>query len=90
MIETIREAKRAQPIRPFALHMVDGTDYVVEHPDFILIPPAKHPREVIFYTVENANSSRDEDYTAHWINLGLVQTVIIPGHKEEEQSNGDA
>jgi len=34
MIEAIREAKRAQPFRPFALHMVDGTDHVVEHPGF--------------------------------------------------------
>ena len=89
LIETIREAKRVQPFRPFALHMVDGTDYVVDHPDFILIPPAKHPREVIFYTVEKADSSRDEDYTAHWINLGLVQAVIVPGGNELEQSDGD-
>jgi len=89
MIEAIREAKRAQPFRPFALHMVDGTDYVVEHPDFILIPPTKHPREVIFYTVEKGDRRGDEDYTTHWINLGLVQNIIVPGSKEGEQSSGD-
>jgi hypothetical protein len=89
MIEAIREAKRAQPFRPFSLHMVDGTDYVVEHPDFIVIPPTKHPREVIFYTVEKGNRSGDEDDTTHWINLGLVRNVIVPGSEEEEQFHGD-
>jgi len=83
MIETIRAAKNAQPFRPFALHMVDGTDYVVKHPDFLFIPPTKHPREVIFYIVEKGNGQGDEDFTLHWINLGLVQTVIVPGGKEE-------
>ena len=41
MIDSIRQAARAQPFRPFTVHMVDGTDYVIEHPDFLMIPPLK-------------------------------------------------
>ena len=38
--ETIREAKRSQPFRPFRLRLIDGTEYEVTHPDFISVPPA--------------------------------------------------
>jgi len=90
MIDSIRQAAGAQPFRPFTLHMVDGTDYVVEHPDFLTIPRVKHPREVYFHTFEDGDRNSD-DYTTHWINLNLVQTVIFPNGKESQQpdASGD-
>jgi hypothetical protein len=73
--ETIREAKRAQPFRPFSLRLVDGTIYEVRHPDMISIPPTRRPREVIYYLVENSES---EDYQTRFIDMGLVMEVIVP------------
>ena len=34
-ISTIREAKFAQPFRPFRLHLVDGRNFLVRHPEFL-------------------------------------------------------
>ena len=39
-ISTIREAKFAQPFRPFRLHLVDGRNFLVRHPEFLLLVPA--------------------------------------------------
>jgi hypothetical protein len=36
-IEEIRQARRAQPFRPFTLHLADGRQFVVDHPEFILV-----------------------------------------------------
>lgn len=39
-IEQLRATHRAQPFLPFTLHLADGRDYVIEHPDFL----ASHPQ----------------------------------------------
>ena len=33
----IREVVRAQPFRPFTIHMDDGSSYTIRHPDGILL-----------------------------------------------------
>ena len=38
-ISTIREAKFAQPFRPFRLHLVDGRNFLVRHPEFLFLDP---------------------------------------------------
>jgi hypothetical protein len=34
-IEQLRNVHRAQPFRPFTIHMGDGRSFFVKHPDFI-------------------------------------------------------
>ena len=76
-VEQIRRAVHAQPFRPFALRMVDGSSFVVQHPDFIAVPPGSRPRDIAFFSSSSGNGS--EDYEAHWIDLGLVMAVVVPG-----------
>ncbi len=38
-IDRLRKTLRAQPFRPFRLHMGDGRALRVPHPDFVWIPP---------------------------------------------------
>ena len=38
-IDQLRRTLRAQPFRPFKLHMGDGRSLRVTHPDFLWIPP---------------------------------------------------
>ncbi len=70
----IRQAMRAQPFRPFALKLVDGLVCTVEHPDFIAVPPGECPRELAFFTEAR---NRPGGYEAHWIDLGLIVSVIV-------------
>ena len=35
--EQIREAQRAQPFHPFTMHLADGREFTVSHPDFLWI-----------------------------------------------------
>ena len=35
--EEIRRAQRAQPFRPFTLHLADGREFLIDHPEFLLI-----------------------------------------------------
>ena len=36
-IEEIRQAKHAQPFRPFTLNLADSRHFAVDHPEFILV-----------------------------------------------------
>jgi hypothetical protein len=75
-VEPIRRAMHAQPFRPFGIKLVDGSTHTVTHPDFIAIPPGMRPREVTFYATAGPGS---DDYETHWIDLGLILEVIVPG-----------
>ena len=35
--EEIRKVQRAQPFRPFTMHLADGREFTVVHPDFLWI-----------------------------------------------------
>ncbi len=39
-IEQLRTAYRAQPFRPFVLHLADGRQIPVQHPEFIMTVPS--------------------------------------------------
>jgi hypothetical protein len=78
-VDQIRQAMHAQPFRPFSLKLVDGSVCTVEHPDFIAVPPGRRPREFAFFSTDG---HRPGGYEAHWIDLGLIISVIVP----EEQA----
>lgn len=82
MIDGIRRAMQVGQFRPFTLHMVDGTDYLITRRDFLLIPPGRNPREVYFYTPIAATH---DEYMMHWINLTLVQSMTFPPGSEPQQ-----
>ena len=43
----IRELLHAVPFRPFIVHMADGREYRVDHPDFVFAPPTNQSRVII-------------------------------------------
>jgi hypothetical protein len=74
-IDAIRRALRIQPFRPFTFKLVDGTVYTVKHHDWLIIPPARRPREVWYFAVTDHGT---EEYEAHWVDLGVISEVIVP------------
>lgn len=56
-VEQLRNAHRAQPFRPFTIHMGDGRSFFVRHPDFLSHSPGG--RTVIVYEGEEAFSILD-------------------------------
>ena len=52
-IGKIRETLRAQPFRPFWIHLADGGRVPVEHEDFVALEPAG--RELIVYLQNNTH-----------------------------------
>jgi hypothetical protein len=79
-VEPIREALRMRPFRPFVLKLVDGSEHTIEHADWISIPPVARPREVTVYGIGYGGDP--EGYRTHWIDLGLISQVIVPGRAE--------
>jgi hypothetical protein len=51
-IEQLRAAHRAQPFRPFVMHLADGRQISVKHPDFIMTAPSG--RTVIVYQADDS------------------------------------
>jgi hypothetical protein len=86
-VEPIREALRVQPFRPFELRMVDGSQFTIEHPDWIAIPPFKWPREVYVFAVRGQGD--EEDYRTHWIDIGLISQVVVSGRVEVRRPAAD-
>jgi hypothetical protein len=39
-IEELRRFSRAQPFRPFVIHLADGGQVVVRHPEFLAVEPS--------------------------------------------------
>jgi hypothetical protein len=86
--DQIRTAMHAQPFRPFLLKLVDGSTCMVQHPDFIAVPPGRHPREVAFFV--EAAPGQGDGYETYWIDLGLVLAVIVPGEPAVAPATGQA
>jgi hypothetical protein len=80
--DTIREAQRAQPFKPFALHLADGRQFSVPHPEFVYLPP-KNLREVIV---------TDQNGITRIINLMLVVSLepVSPKGRNGHGSNGES
>lgn len=36
-VQDIRQARGAEPFRPFTLHLADGREFQIDHPEFILV-----------------------------------------------------
>jgi hypothetical protein len=86
-VDQIRHAMHAQPFRPFSLKLVDGSVCTVEHPDFIAVPPGERPREIAFFTEAR---NRPGGYEAHWIDLGLIVSVIVAVEPVESPAGSTA
>ena len=56
-IEQLRAAHRAQPFRPFVMHLADGRQIPVKHPDFMMTAPSA--RAVIVYQADDSFSIVD-------------------------------
>ena len=56
-IEQFRNAHRAQPFRPFTIHLADGRRFSVPHPDFLSQSPAG--RTIIVYHPDDSFSIID-------------------------------
>lgn len=51
-IERIRQTLRAQPFRPFWIHLADGGRIPVEHEDFVALEPTG--REFVVYLPDDS------------------------------------
>ena len=56
-VEQLTSVMRAQPFRPFTIHMGDGRSFLVKHPDSIARSPAG--RTVIVYNDDESHSILD-------------------------------
>jgi hypothetical protein len=83
-IGAIRDALRAQPFQPFDIKLVDGTRYIVPHPDYVSIPPLQRPREITYYTVLVDDRGGEEEYRTSRIDLSLISGVITPSESRAE------
>jgi hypothetical protein len=39
-IDELRRVHKAEPFQPFTLHLADGREFHVPHPEFLYMPPA--------------------------------------------------
>jgi hypothetical protein len=83
-LERVRDALHQQPFRPFTLKLVDGTSYLVRHPDFVALPPPPKKREIVFFG----------DAGVHLIDLGLILELVLAdepsaGRGAQPDDNGD-
>lgn len=70
-VEQLRNVHRAQPFRPFTIHMGDGRAFLVRHPDFLSHSPTG--RTVIVY-------QDDENFSI--LDLLLVTKLEVQGPKQ--------
>ena len=54
--EQIRESLRANPFKPFRLHLVDQRVFEIRHPDFALVSPNR--RLVLVFPLDNPEVCR--------------------------------
>ncbi len=65
-IEQLRKMVRAQPFRPFAIHLADGRQVEIKHPEFLATSPSGRTA-IVFYT----------DDTFEAIDVLLVTSVSV-------------
>jgi len=75
-IEQWHHAHRAQPFRPFTLHLADGRSFLVPHPDFLSHSPTG--RTVIVYHSDDSFSIVD---------LSLVTELEVHGAPQSQPQN---
>ena len=74
--EEIRDAQRAQPFIPFIMHLADGREFTVVHPDFLWVSRAGR-----FAIVE------DLDGNSEHIDPLMVVSLTIPAGRAESPTN---
>jgi hypothetical protein len=90
--EQIRRVLKRQPFRPFQIKMVDGTLYSVPHPDWLSVPPARRPREAVYYKMPEEGAGQVDDYEVHWLDLALISEVVetmVSTTESKAQGNGE-
>jgi len=70
-VDRLRDALRAEPFRPFRIHLADGKAVEVRHRDFVAISPPGRTIVVFEPHPEWA------DGRSHWIDLLLVTALEI-------------
>ncbi len=76
-IEQLRTVYRAQPFRPFVLHLADGRQIPVQHPEFIMTVPSGRTIFVV-----------QPDDTANIIDLLLVTDIELQPAVQPSGGNG--
>ena len=71
--KTLRERHRARPFLPFVLHMADGRNVPVDHPEFMAISPAE--RTVSVY---------ERDGSHHIIDILMITDLEIRAASQAE------
>jgi hypothetical protein len=61
----IRALLHATPFQPFVIRMVDGREYRVEHPDFVLASSSQVPQVII----------EERDGQTHFLSVLLMSSV---------------
>ena len=61
----IRELLHAKPFRPFAIRMVDGREYRIENPEFVMASPKERTNVLL-------EESRNK---MHYLPPSLIQSV---------------
>jgi hypothetical protein len=64
--ERLRELHRARPFRRFVIHLSDGRQLPVDHPELLAIAPSGRTAAVIL-----------KDDSSHWIDVLLVTDLEI-------------
>jgi hypothetical protein len=76
-IEQLKAVYRAQPFHPFVLHLADGRQIPVQHPEFILTVPSGRTIFVV-----------QPDDTANIIDLLLVTDIELKPVPQASGGNG--
>ncbi len=84
-VDPIREALIAKPFRPFELRLVGGRSHVVNHPDWLTVPPARRPRIIIYWEPQH---DEVEEYRCRWIDLSLIVELVVPAESSAPPLNG--
>ena len=66
-IAELRKVIRAQPFRPFTLHLADGREFPIDHPEFFLI--SRNERTLVV---------ADTDGSVEIVDPPLVTSLTIP------------
>ncbi len=72
-IEQLRNVHRAQPFRPFTIHLADGRQLLVPHPDFLSHSPTG--RTIIVYQM-------DDNFSV--VDLLLVTELEVHGSPQSQ------
>ncbi len=80
--QTLRDLHRAEPFRPFVMHMADGRSIEARHPEFMAVSPSGRIA-VVF-------SPNEPDDSSHYIDVLMVTDVEVRGSSNGTTPNGSS